>query len=105
MKGVTHDEILTKKEGSNVKIVNSNIRLYNDSEPRIWWIEWRQWFGWEEWACSKWRDKVDIARETEDEEEITNTGNFGTHRFGGGGCRSVICTLREKCMEYQLNKY
>ena len=33
--------------------------------------------------------------------EITSTGNFGTYRsmcgFGGGECRSVIRTLREKC--------
>ena len=36
-------------------------------------------------------------------------GNFGTYRrmcgFEGGECRSVIHTLREKRMEYQLNKY
>ena len=32
LKGVTHDEILTKKEGSNVRIVNSNVRLYDESE-------------------------------------------------------------------------
>ena len=63
-KGVSHDEISTKKEGSSVRIVNSNARLYDESERRIWWIRWRQWFGWKEWTCSKWRDKVDIAGET-----------------------------------------
>ena len=31
----TKDEILTK-EGSNVSIGNSNTRLYNESERRIW---------------------------------------------------------------------
>ena len=65
LKGVTNDEILTKKEGSNVKILNSNIRLFNDIQRIIWWIGWRQWFGWEEWSLSKWRDKVDIAGEME----------------------------------------
>ena len=57
--------------------------------------------GWKEWTCSKWRDKVDIAGEMEDEGEITSTGNFGTYRrmcgFGGGECRSENCTLHEKC--------
>ena len=70
-------------------------------EQRIWWIVCRQWFGWNEWMYSKWRDKVHIAGETEAEGEITSTGNFGTYRrmcgFGGGECRSVIRTLREKC--------
>ena len=60
----TKDNILTKKEGSNVRI-NCNAILYDESERRIWWIGWRQWFGWKEWTCSKWRDKVDIAGETE----------------------------------------
>ena len=49
---------------------------------------------------SKWRDKVDIAGEMEDEGEITSTDNFGTYwrmcRFGGGECCSVICTLHKK---------
>ena len=39
LKCVTQGEISTK-EGSNVKIVNSNMRLYDDSERRIWWIRW-----------------------------------------------------------------
>ena len=63
LKGVTKEEISTK-EGSNMKIINSNVRLYNESEQRIWWIGWQQWFGWKEWTCSKWRDKVDLAGET-----------------------------------------
>ena len=58
-------EITTKKEGFNVKILNSSMTFYDDSERRIWWIGWRQWFGWKEWTWSKWRDKVDIADETE----------------------------------------
>ena len=70
------------------------------NEQRIWWIGWRQWFGWKEWVYSKWRDKVDIAGQTEDEGETTSIGNFGTYRrmcgFGGGECRSVFRTLREK---------
>ena len=45
LKGVTNDEISTKKEGSNGKNVNTNARLYDDREQRIWWITWRQWFG------------------------------------------------------------
>ena len=69
LKGVTKDEISTKKKGFNVKIVNSNMRMYDDSKRRIWWIGWQQWFGWKEWIYSKWRDKVDIAGQTED---ITN---------------------------------
>ena len=68
LKGVTHDEISTK-EGYNVRIVNSNARVNDESERRIWWIRCRQWFGWKVWACSKWRDKVDIAGETDNEEE------------------------------------
>ena len=32
-------------------------------------VGWWQWFRWKEWTCSKWRDKVDIAGQTED---ITN---------------------------------
>ena len=64
LKSVSEDEILTK-EGSNVKILNSNMRSYDDGERRIWWIGWRQWFGWTVWTCSKWRDKVDIASEME----------------------------------------
>ena len=40
LKDVSHDEISTKKEGFNVKIVNSNARLYAESERRIWWIGW-----------------------------------------------------------------
>ena len=39
LKGVTKDEISTK-QGSNIKIMNSNVRLYDDSERRIWWIGW-----------------------------------------------------------------
>ena len=35
LKGVTHDEISTKKEGSNVRTINSNTRLYDESELRI----------------------------------------------------------------------
>ena len=35
------------------------------SERRLWWIGCRQWFGWKEWMCSKWRDKVNITREVE----------------------------------------
>ena len=35
LKDVSHDEISTKKEGFNVRIVNSNARLYNESEQRI----------------------------------------------------------------------
>ena len=58
-------EITTKKEGFNVKILNSSMTFYDDSERRIWWIGQRQWFGWKEWTWSKWRDKVDIADETE----------------------------------------
>ena len=58
---------------------------------------------------SNWRDKVDIAGDTEDGEEITSIGNFGTYRkmceFGGGECHNVIRTLCEKRMEYRLNKY
>ena len=38
LKCVTHDEILAKKEVSNVRIVNSNATLYDESEQRIWWI-------------------------------------------------------------------
>ena len=134
------------------------------NERRLWWIGWRQWFGWKDWMCSKWRDKADIARETEgttskdelrgpvigdwiepateqnwkpgevdnqkretewgrqpkmtsDETNhaengrtrLTITDNFGTYRrmcgFGGGECRSVFCTLREKLIKYQFNKY
>ena len=59
LKGVTKDDISTKKKGFNVKIVNSNMRLYDDNNRRIWWIGRRQWFGWKEWTCSKWRDKVE----------------------------------------------
>ena len=59
----TKDNILTKKEGSNVRI-NCNAILYDESERRIWWIGWRKWFRWTEWACSKLRDKIDIAGET-----------------------------------------
>ena len=55
---------------------------YDEREQRIWWIEWQQWFGRKEWTYSKWRDKVDIAGETEAEGEITSTDNFGTY----GGC-------------------
>ena len=76
LKGVTEDEISTKTKSSNMKIINANTRFYdkggrsggNDNtknERRIWWIGWREWFGWKEWMSSKWRDKVDIARETE----------------------------------------
>ena len=93
LKGVTKDEISIKKKGFNVKIVNSHMRMYDDSKRRIWWIGWRQWFR------SKWRDKVDIAGQTKDEGEITSTGHFGTYQrmcgFGGGECRSVFRTLRE----------
>ena len=32
LKGVTNDEISTKKEGSKVSIFNSNVRLYDESE-------------------------------------------------------------------------
>ena len=64
LKGVTNYEISTKKENSNVEIVNSNARFYDESERRIWWIGWRKWFRWTEWACSKLRDKIDIAGET-----------------------------------------
>ena len=32
LKGISHDEILINKEGSNVRIVNSNARLYDESE-------------------------------------------------------------------------
>ena len=35
LKSVTNYEITTK-EGSIVKILNSNMRLYDDSERRIW---------------------------------------------------------------------
>ena len=78
LKDITKDEISTKKESSNMKIVNSNTRLYDkseqsgkhgtctrheglcsrgargamitdhghaNSERRLWWIGWRQWFG------------------------------------------------------------
>ena len=31
-------EITTKKEGFNVKILNSSMTFYDDSERRIWWI-------------------------------------------------------------------
>ena len=65
LKCITENEILTTREGYNVKILHSNMRLYDDSERRIWWIRWRQWFGWKEWTCSKWRDKVDIGGEIE----------------------------------------
>ena len=72
---------------------------YDEREQRIWWIGCRQWFGWNEWMYSKWRDKVDIAGETKAEGEITSTDNFGTYRrmcgFRGGECRSVFRTLRE----------
>ena len=72
LKGVSNNEISTKKEGSNVRIVNSNARLYDESERRIWWIGWSQGFMWKEWTCPKWKDKVDRAGKTEgftDEEE------------------------------------
>ena len=75
LKGVTKDEISTK-EGSNMKIMSSKVRLYEESERRIWLIGWQQWFGWKEWMCSKWRDKVNIAGEMENEGEITSTGNL-----------------------------
>ena len=94
LKSVTQDDISTKKKGSNVRMINSKKRFYDENERRIWGIGRRQWFGWKEWMCSKWRDKVDIVGEMEDEGEITSTGNFGTYRrmcgFGGGACRSVI---------------
>ena len=32
LKGVSQDEISIKKEGSNVKMINSNMRLYDESE-------------------------------------------------------------------------
>ena len=64
LKGVTQDEFSTK-ECSDVRIVNSNVRLYDESERRIWWIRWRQWFGSKEWTCSKWKDKVNRAGETD----------------------------------------
>ena len=38
LKGVTNYEISTKKENSNVEIVNSNARFYDESERRIWCI-------------------------------------------------------------------
>ena len=57
LKGVTKDEISTKKKRFNVKIVNSNMRMYDDSKRRIWWIGWQQWLGWKEWTYSKWRER------------------------------------------------
>ena len=40
---------------------------------------------------------------------LTITDNFGTYRrmcgFGGGECRSVFRTLREKLIKYRFNKY
>ena len=64
-------------------------------EHRTWWIGWSRrfrdkyriwWIGWKEWIYSEWR--------------ITSSDNFGTYRrmcgFGGGECRSVNRTLREK---------
>ena len=66
LKGVANDEISAKKERSNGKNVNTNARLYDEIEQRIWWIGWQQWFGWKERMYSKWRDKVDIVGQTED---------------------------------------
>ena len=90
----------TVKRPSRDTTTDDKGQEYDEKEQRIWWIGWRQWYGWKEWIYSKWKDKVDIAGETEDEGEITSTGNFGTYRrmcgFGGGECRSVFRTLREK---------
>ena len=90
----------TRKRPGNDTTTDDKDQEYDEREQTIWWIRWRQWFGWKGWIYSKWRDKVDIAGETEAEGEITSTGNFGTCRrmcgFGGGECRSVIDTLREK---------
>ena len=90
----------TRKTPSRDTTTEDKGQEYGEREQRIWWIGWRQWFGWKEWVYSKWRDKIDIAGQTEDEGEITSTGNFGTYRrmcgFGGGECRSVFRTLREK---------
>ena len=57
LRDATNDEISTKKEGSNGKNINTNVRLYEKREQRIRWIEWQQSFGWKECMCSKWRRK------------------------------------------------
>ena len=91
----------TRKTPSRDTTTEDKGQEYGEKEQRIWWIGWRQWFGWKEWTFSKWRDKVDIAGETEAEGEITSTDNFSRYQrlcgFGGGECCSVIRTLREKC--------
>ena len=66
----------TRKRPGKDTTTDDKGQEYDKREQRIWWIGWQQWFGFKEWTCSIWRDKVDIAGETEDEGEITSTDNY-----------------------------